>query len=68
MDHAFGPVYARSLASDLVIGALGSRTAAEALAAGTAPRRVWEALCDAMEVDDSLRWRHREGRQPPRSK
>jgi hypothetical protein len=64
MDHAFGPAYAKSLASDLVIGTLGSRSAAEALAAGTDPRRVWDALCDAMEVDESVRWRYRDARKP----
>ncbi|MDR2254304.1 MAG: DUF3046 domain-containing protein [Bifidobacteriaceae bacterium] len=63
MDSAFGAAYSRSLAADLVIGALGSRTAADALAAGVAPRLVWDAVCDAMELDDSVRWRHRE---PPK--
>ncbi|MDR2378160.1 MAG: DUF3046 domain-containing protein [Bifidobacteriaceae bacterium] len=66
MDHAFGPAYAKSLASDLVIGALGSRTAAQALAEGHAPREVWDALCDAMEVDDAVRWRRRDARPPKR--
>jgi hypothetical protein len=60
MDQAFGAAYAKSLAADLVVGALGSRTAAEALAAGVAPRQVWDALCDAMEVDDAVRWRYRD--------
>jgi hypothetical protein len=64
MDHAFGPAYAKSLASDLVIGALGSRSAAEALDAGVDPRQVWDALCDAMEVDESVRWHYRAPRKP----
>jgi hypothetical protein len=60
MNHAFGEPYAKSLASDLVVGALGSRTAAEALDAGMEPREVWHALCDAMEVDEAKRWHHRD--------
>jgi hypothetical protein len=59
MDHAFGPAYAKSLASDLVVGALGSRTAAEALEAGTEPQAVWQALCDALDLDDATRWHYR---------
>jgi hypothetical protein len=64
MDHAFGAAYAKSLAADLVIGALGSRTAAEALDHGMAPREVWEAVCDAMDLDNAVRWHHREERKP----
>jgi hypothetical protein len=64
MDHAFGRAYARSLAADLVLGALGSVSAAEALERGTPPRQVWDALCDAMEVDDAVRWHYRDARKP----
>ncbi|MDR2114592.1 MAG: DUF3046 domain-containing protein [Bifidobacteriaceae bacterium] len=60
MEQAFGPVYAKSLASDLVLSTLGSRSAVEALDAGLPPRQVWEALCDAMELPEALRWRHRD--------
>jgi len=60
MDHAFGAVYAKSLAADLVIGALGSRTAAEALAAGVPPRQVWDAICGVMELPEATRWAYRE--------
>ncbi|MCL2803389.1 MAG: DUF3046 domain-containing protein [Micrococcales bacterium] len=66
MDRAFGATYAKSLASDLVIGALGGRTAEEALAGGTPPRQVWDALCDAMEVGDDLRWAYRAPVPPKR--
>jgi hypothetical protein len=59
MDLVFGTAYARSLAADLVIGALGGRTASEALDAGLPPREVWDALCDAMEVTDDQRWAYR---------
>jgi ribulose 1,5-bisphosphate carboxylase large subunit-like protein len=60
MDQVFGPVYAKSLAHDLVIGALGGLTSAGALAEGVAPRTVWHALCDAMEVEESARWVYRD--------
>jgi hypothetical protein len=65
MEQAFGSIYAKSLAADLVIGALGSRTAQQALDAGLAPREVWDAVCDAMEVPDDVRWRYRDA---PRKK
>jgi hypothetical protein len=42
--------YADSLLRDLVLPELGGRTGNEALAAGTDPRDVWRALCDAKEV------------------
>ncbi|MDR0504189.1 MAG: DUF3046 domain-containing protein [Bifidobacteriaceae bacterium] len=56
MDTVFGVGYSRSLASDLVIASLGQRTAGQALADGLAPRLVWQAVCDAMEVSDEQRW------------
>ncbi len=55
MDAEFSPGYARSIARDQVIGALGGRTAEQALAAGTRPREVWEALCDALDVPPERR-------------
>ncbi|TRW45032.1 DUF3046 domain-containing protein [Georgenia yuyongxinii] len=59
VEEAFGAGYGRSLAADLVLTGVGGRTAAQALDAGVAPREVWAALCDEMEVDDATRWRHR---------
>lgn len=53
-----------SLMADLVLPALGSRTAQEALAAGTAPREVWLALC--AETDVPLARRHGAGRDEPK--
>lgn len=50
MDDEFGSVVARSLARDHVLSAIGNRTPADALAAGTPPRAVWLALCDDMDV------------------
>ncbi len=50
MDDVFGAAYAGSLARDHVLGALGQRSAVQALADGVPPRQVWEALCDDMDV------------------
>ena len=50
MDDEFGAAYARSLARDHVVGALGNRSPQAALDAGTPPREVWLALCRDMDV------------------
>jgi hypothetical protein len=50
MEDEFGPAYAHSLARDHVLGALGDRTALEALEAGVTPREAWLALCIDMDV------------------
>src|SRR5450756_1702493 len=50
MDDEFGAAYARSLARDHVLGALGNRTPLEALEAGVKPREAWLALCVDMDV------------------
>lgn len=55
---------ASSLINDLVLGALGNRTALEALADGAPPRDIWLALCAEMDVPESRR--HGAGRQEPR--
>lgn len=60
----FGPVYGASLVKDLVIGALGDRTSAEALAAGEPPKRVWLELCREAGVPEERR--HGVGRLDPR--
>ena len=56
VDEVFGPQVGRSLAADQVLGALGDRTAVGALTEGVEPRRVWRALCDAMDVPETQRW------------
>lgn len=56
MDGEFGAAYARTLARDLVLGDLHDRTADEALSAQVAPRTVWFALCEAMDVPVERRW------------
>lgn len=64
IEGEFGAAYGRSLVRDLVIGALGDRTAEEALAAGMPPKDVWLALCAATDVPRE-RW-HGAGRPEPR--
>ncbi|MFF1878754.1 DUF3046 domain-containing protein [Leifsonia sp. NPDC058230] len=41
----FGSQYGSALATDLVLGELGGRTASQAIEAGLPPREVWLALC-----------------------
>jgi len=55
---------APSLMADLVLGALGDRTADEALRGGVAVDDVWSALCDATEVPRARR--HGVGLAAPR--
>jgi hypothetical protein len=50
MDEEFGVAYSRSLARDHVLGALGNRTALQALESGVSPREAWLALCTDMDV------------------
>jgi len=61
MDDEFGAGYARSLARDHVLAALGNRTLMQALESGTAPREVWLALCADMDVPKE-RWLGKEMR------
>jgi hypothetical protein len=53
-----------SLVADLSLSALAGRTAAEALAAGVAPREVWLALC--AQTDVPVQRRHGAGRLEPK--
>ncbi len=55
MDDEFSSGYSRVLARSHALHALGDRTATEALDAGVPPRRVWEALCDDMQVPPERR-------------
>ncbi len=50
LDEVFGAAYSRSLARDLALDGLNSRTCIEALDEGAPPRDVWHALCDQMDV------------------
>ncbi|RRJ87994.1 DUF3046 domain-containing protein [Gulosibacter macacae] len=60
----FGAAYGATVVRDVVLDALADRTAQEALDAGEDPRRVWEALCAAMDVPRD-RW-YGVGRLDPR--
>jgi len=63
VEDEFG---ARSVAlmSDLVLGAVGGRTASEALEVGVPPRDIWVALCAEMDVP--VERRYGVGRLEPR--
>ncbi len=64
VETVHGAALGRSLARDLVLGALG-RTAEQALAQGTSPRQVWQALCDETGASAEQRWVYR-GEPPSR--
>lgn len=55
MTDEFGQAYAQVLTRDLVLGALGDRTAEQALAAGENPKDIWLALCEVNNVPKE-RW------------
>lgn len=51
----FGP-RGGALIADLVLSAVGDRTAVEALASGYPPREVWLALCAETDVPPERRY------------
>jgi len=63
VDTEFGP-RAGALMADLVLPALGGRTARQAIDAGMPPREIWLALCDEMDVPRDRRYGA--GRMEPR--
>ena len=56
MSDEFGEAYGRVIAHDLVLEALGSRTADQAIAAGLPMREIWLAICDAQDVPVNRRY------------
>ncbi|MEI5674925.1 MULTISPECIES: DUF3046 domain-containing protein [unclassified Nocardioides] len=52
MEDALGASYAPSWASQFVMGALGGRTAQEALDAGVPPKEVWAAVWAALGLPE----------------
>ena len=54
MTTQFGSEYARSVAADFRVPALGM-TIDEAIAAGTEVKTIWRAVCDAFELPDTVR-------------
>ncbi|MCG8655692.1 DUF3046 domain-containing protein [Yimella sp. NH-Cas1] len=55
VEEEFGDGYGRVLVDSHVLGELGYRTGADALADGTHPKHVWRALCIEMDVPKE-RW------------
>lgn len=55
MDDALGSAYARTWAGQHVMGALGGRTAQEALDAGVPPKEVWAAVWQALGLPETDR-------------
>ncbi|WGL50934.1 DUF3046 domain-containing protein [Nocardioides sp. BP30] len=55
MEAALGPGYAGVWASQYVLAALDGHTAQEALAAGYAPKEVWAAVWEALQLPPSQR-------------
>lgn len=62
----FGEAYGRSLMRDLVLGAVGDRTAQQALDDGVEPREIWLALCVDTGVPEARR--HGVGTIDPRAR
>ena len=56
VDEVFGSAQGRALTAELVLGALGDRTALQALEDAVEPREVWHALCDALDVPEARRF------------
>ena len=50
LHDEFGDVMSHSVSTDVIIGALGNRSAMEALDAGIEPKTVWASLCEVMDV------------------
>ncbi len=55
MENHLGESYARSWASSVVIGSIGGRTTQEALDAGVAPKEIWRAVCEVLDLPASER-------------
>jgi hypothetical protein len=56
MEQAFGSAaFARHWSEQQVVGALGGRTVDEALAAGEAPKDVWRAVWQTLELPPRAR-------------
>ena len=55
MEHALGSAYARTWADQQVLASLGHRTVTEALDAGEAPKQVWRAVWERLDLPPSER-------------
>ncbi|MBS1907719.1 MAG: DUF3046 domain-containing protein [Actinobacteria bacterium] len=65
VDAEFG-ARGDALVADLVLTAVGGRTAAQAMDAGVPPRDVWLALCAETDVPEARRYGA--GRLDPKSR
>jgi len=54
MEQRFGATYARSVAADYRLPALGA-TIDEAIASGVETRDIWRAVCEEFDVPRQLR-------------
>jgi len=54
MEERFGATYARSVAADYRLPALGA-TIDEAIAAGVETKDIWRAVCDEFDMPAHLR-------------
>ena len=54
MEARFGATYARSIAADYRLPALGA-TIDEAIAAGVETKDIWRAVCDEFDIPAHLR-------------
>jgi len=55
MERHLGGPYSRVWARQQVLRELGGRTVEQALAEGEPPKRVWRAVCSALELPDAER-------------
>jgi len=55
MNQQFGEHYAESVAKDYVMAELGGRTIEQALADGEPAKKVWQAVVNTFDVQQSLR-------------
>ncbi len=54
MERRFGSSYARSLAADYRVTALGA-TVNDAIERGDSPQSVWQAVCQEFDIPQRLR-------------
>jgi hypothetical protein len=54
METQFGRTYARSVAADFRLSALGA-TVDEAIRSGVDTKAIWRAVCDAFDLPASVR-------------
>ncbi len=59
VDWAFPGGYGQSLAQDLVLSALDERSPEQAIHAGMSPQKVWDAMCESMDLPASYHFIHR---------